>query len=579
MPAISSTHRLAISGLAALWFGFSAPAASDERPFDPSPFGPAVSAALKERDEQDATQGNRIAIIRNGYDALLLRVHLIRHARHAIAVQTFIWTNDECGRLVAHELLNAARRGVKVRVIVDHMFSDHDPDTVAFLATAHPNFELKHYRPAMSRIKPSVLHTLLASLRSFRQLNQRMHNKVMIFDGTILLTGGRNIENTYFDHSTTLNFLDRDVLAVGAVAAKAVESFEEFWRYRHAVPSRNLADVGAAIARNTFHRYPTRANYGFGPHFITLEQQADDAALIASHFVARLKPVRKATFVSDAPGKPGGASDGRRTTSEVRAILARAKLSVVMQTPYLVLSAPLRDAFRDLQEANPGLRIAISTNSLASTDNFLAYSANYRLRRHYVEDLKLLVHEFKPRPGSLSTLFPRHALMARFAQEQAGASEDAVPFLSLHAKSLVVDDHIAFVGSHNLDPRSDNMNTEAGLVVEDESFAQALRTEIEHDMAPENSWVIARRTLPPGLDELNQVVDGIFSLIPINLWPVSTTSSFELRPGATPLPSDHPLFEENYRNVGALPGNSSLSQKRILTHISKTFAAPMTPML
>lgn len=111
----------------------------------------------------------------------------------------------------------AGRRGVKVRVLVAHMFSDQDRDTVAFLATVHPNFELKHYRPALSRLKPSLYQTLLASLRSFRDINQRMHNKVMLVDDAVLLTGGRNIETTYFDHSLGMNFRDRDVLAIGPV--------------------------------------------------------------------------------------------------------------------------------------------------------------------------------------------------------------------------------------------------------------------------------------------------------------------------------------------------------------------------
>lgn len=543
------------------------------------PFAAARVAASGTTSPRDPATGNSLASIGNGYDALLLRVHLIRSATTSIAMQTFIWTNDECGRLMIYELVEAARRGVKVRVLVDHMFSDQDRDTVAFLATVHPNFEVKHYRPALSRLKPSLYHTFLAALRSFRDINQRMHNKVMLVDDAVLLTGGRNIENSYFDHSLGMNFRDRDVLAVGPVVHAASQSFETFWRYRHAVASRDLVDVNATIAQGTFRRYPTRADYDFGPHFTQLDVEASDHALIAARFVALLKPVARATFIADEPGKTSRSTVTARITQELRTTLERARNSVVIQTPYLVLSPAARNLFRAMHERNPRLQIQVSTNSFASTDNLLAYSANYRLRSEYVEDLKLRVHEMKPQPASIRTLFPRHATMYALARSAQGEAT-RLPFLCLHAKSLVVDGTIAFVGSYNLDPRSENHNTEVGLLVEDESFAAELRAEIETDMEPENSWTIARRSLPLRLEVVNGLIDGLLSLSPVDLWPLQNTSSFELRPGATSVPPHHPAFHENYREVGSFPGTEGmLSQKEILTRIYKAVGSPLTPVL
>ncbi|MES2692990.1 MAG: phospholipase D family protein [Verrucomicrobiota bacterium] len=545
-------------------------------PVGDSPFAVAL-AAPPASDPRDPATGNRLAIVSGGYDALLLRIHLIRHAKTSIAIQTFIWTNDECGRLMIYELIEAARRGVRVRILADHMFSDQDPDTVAFLATVHPNFELKHYRPAMSRLKPSLYHTIFSAIRSFRDTNQRMHNKVMLIDGALLLTGGRNIENTYFDHSTGMNFRDRDVLVAGPAVRAASASFDEFWNYRHAVESRELRDVHKAIEQGTFKRYPTRHYYEFGPHFTTLDREASEGALIRERFVARLQPVRRATFISDEPGKSKNSAATARITQALRETLERARTSVVMQTPYLVLSNPAQNLVRAMQAKNPGLQIHISTNSFASTDNLLAYSANYRLRNRYVEDLKLLVHEFKPHPASLETLFPRYSAMRALAEK---AKLERPPFLCLHAKSLVVDDATAFVGSYNLDPRSENLNTEVGLLIEDERFAAELRAEIERDMRPENSWAIARRPLPLRLDVVNGLVDGILSIAPIDVWPIQNTSSYELRPGATPVPAGHPAFYENYREVGSFPGTEGLlSQKEILTRLYKAVGSPLTPVL
>ncbi|HEX2855642.1 MAG TPA: phospholipase D family protein [Opitutaceae bacterium] len=548
--------------------------------FEGSPFGPVVASVFDAADKDDTSKGNQLAIIGGGYDALLLRVHLIRQAKTSIAVQTFIWTNDECGRLLMFELIEAARRGVKVRIIADHMFSDQDAATVAFLATAHPNLELKHYRPAMSRMKPSFVHTMLATVQSFRKVNQRMHNKVMLFDDAILITGGRNVENSYYDHSTGMNFRDRDVLAVGPVARDAAESFAEFWGYRYAVASRDLTDVASAIAGNSFRRYSTRADYDFGGLFSALEKEADDAGEIAARFVSRLKPARKVTFLCDEPGK-SSRSRTARITRELRGTLEKAQTSVVMQTPYLVLSPTARDLFRDMHRQHPAMRIKVSSNSFGSTDNVLAYSANYRLRNEYVEDLRLEVHEFKPEPAALPVLFPQYPAMVRLAKSRAGAGKpERLPFLCLHAKSLVVDDQIAFIGSYNLDPRSERLNTEVGLLVEDEVIARVLREEIERDMRPENSWVIGRRSMPLGLDAVNGMVDGITSLGPVDLWPIQNTSSFELRAGGREVPPDHADFHRNYREVGSFPGaDGVISTKEILTRIYKAVGAPLTPVL
>ncbi|HWA27259.1 MAG TPA: phospholipase D family protein [Lacunisphaera sp.] len=549
-------------------------------PLGDSPLGRAATEALAAANPGDPTRHNRVALLENGYDALLLRVHLIRHAQKSIEVQTFIWSNDECGRLLMYELLEAAKRGVKVRIIADHLFSDQEPDVVAFLATAHPNFELRHYRPAASRIKPSRLQLFLAGVTSFRSVNQRMHNKVMVFDDAVLVTGGRNNENHYYDHSTGLNYRDRDVLAVGPVARTAAASFDEYWHFRHVVPSDQLTDVAGVIARGAFRRYPRREDWDFGGLFTALDRSASDPALISERFASRLRSAGRATFIADEPGKGRGfMSTSARITRELRETLERARSRVTIQTPYLVLSGAARRLMAQIQQRNPGLVIRVSTNSFASTDNLPAYSANYRLRSEYIDNLGLQVHEFMRQPAARPLIFPHYDAMAARARERAGPQAPP-PFLSLHAKSLVVDDRLAFVGSYNLDPRSENLNCEAGLLVEDEDFAQALRIEIDRDMRPENSWVIARRRLPLGLDVVNGLIDGVMSLGPLDVWPLQHTSSFELKPGAEEVPPNDPRFYDFHRDVGSFPGaDGALSQKEIITRLYKAVGTALTPVL
>ncbi len=555
-------------------------AASTQAPLAGSPLGPVVTAAFASAEKRDATHHNRVALLEGGYDALLLRVHLIRHAQKSIAVQTFIWSNDECGRLITYELIEAAKRGVKVRLIADHLFSDQDLDSVAFLATVHPNFEVRHYRPAFSRLKPSRLQLLLAGIKSFRAVNQRMHNKVMLFDETVLVTGGRNIENSYFDHATGMNYRDRDVLVIGPAARAAAESFEEYWDYRHVVPSGELRDVAEVVTRGDYRRYPRREDWEFGGLFGELDREANDSALITTRFGAKLRPVERAVFIADLPGKGRGFfSTNARITRELRGTLEQARSRITIQTPYLVLSGPAQRLIEELHEKNPGLVIRLSTNSFASTDNLPAYSANYRLRGDYIEKLGLQVHEFKPQPAARAQLFPDYERMAARARQLGGLAAKP-PFLSLHAKSLVVDDRVAFVGSYNLDPRSENLNCEAGLLVEDAAFAQALRTEIDRDLRPENSWVIARRRLPLRLDAVNALIDGVMSLSPVDLWPLQNTSSFELRPGAAEVPPGDPRFYDHHRDVGSFPGGEgALSPEEILTRLYKAVGTPLTPVL
>ncbi len=548
-------------------------------PLEGSPFGPAVAETLA-AETHDLAKGNRAEMLSNGYDALLLRIHLIRQAKTSICIQTFIWTNDEVGRLMMYELIEAAKRGVKVRIIADQLASDQDPQVVAFLATVHPNIEIKHYRPPLSRLKPSKLQVAVAAVQSFRDLNQRMHNKVLIVDGAVLITGGRNIENTYYDHAVGLNFRDRDVLVVGSAVQRASESFEEFWKYKHAVSSRELLDVAETIAAGKYPHYTQRSDYDFGGYFEALNHEADDAALISDRFVAKLKPVERAVFICDVPGKRTGMfSKMARITRELRDRLEQAKERVTVQTPYLVLSPQAQELIAEMKRKNPALVLRVSTNSFASTDNIEAYSANYRLRGTYVESLHLEIHELKPKPASLRSLFPQYDAMQRRYETRKVAADQA-PFLSLHAKSLVVDDRVAFIGSYNLDPRSEALNTEAGLLVEDPVFARALREEIDRDMRPENSWVIARRRLPLRLDVVNSLVDGVLSMSPLDLWPIQNTSSFDLKPGSGEVMPDDPAFYDRYKEVGSFPGaETPLSNKEILTRLYKAVGTPITPVL
>ena len=155
------------------------------------------------------------------------------------------------------------------------------------------------------------------------------------------------------------------------------------------------------------------------------------------------------------------------------------------------------------------------------------------------------------------------------------------PYICLHAKSLVVDDEIAFIGTYNLDPRSENINTEVGLVVQDKKFAKRLKDNIKKDMEPQNSWVIGKNKIPLGLTKPNVIVGELSSFIPlVDPWPIRYATSFELIEGKQVVELDHKDFYDNYRDVGSFPQvNEMGSNKAIGASTVKGFFSFVKPLL
>src|SRR5690606_31046436 len=150
-------------------------------------------------------------ILDYGQDALLARLSLIRSAQQSLELQTYIFDEDDAGHLFLDELLAAARRGVRVRVLVDQLSALREVETLAALAGAHANFEMRIYNPLLGRARISYPQYVLAAACCWRRLNQRMHNKLLLVDGVVGITGGRNYQNSYYDWDPEYNFRDRDL--------------------------------------------------------------------------------------------------------------------------------------------------------------------------------------------------------------------------------------------------------------------------------------------------------------------------------------------------------------------------------
>ncbi len=545
----------------------------------------AYAASTRERPQHD------VVLLDHGQDSLLARVHLIRSARRTIDLQTFHFERDDAGRVVLDELMAAARRGVKVRLLMDQLSGLADPELQAKLASFHQDFQLRLYNPVFAQALVDPLEFFGAIVFHFRDLNRRMHNKLMVIDGRVAIIGGRNIQDEYFDWNNRFNYRDRDLLVAGPVTAAMTRNFDAFWSDRRALPADQLADVARVLLR---HRGPPPTELPPPSERVqAMAGLAEYGGQVFARLVPYLHRVGRVDFFADLPSKHDGVPQSRADASQAMIeVLQGTKTELLLQTPYLVMSRTARRMFRSMHRRPQYPRVLVSTNSLAATDAFPVYAMSHKYKRLYLRELGFEIHEFKPFPASapidlVATGAPPLSPDAGEdeAHEAFGSGRGPVPLkragvrIGLHAKSMVVDERISIVGSHNFDPRSNDYNTESLVVIHDAAFAHALADSIRHDMAPENAWLIAPRAKLPVLWGLNYNLGKLSEKLPVfDIWPLPYATSYELKPGCAPLPPNDPGFAQCYEPVGDFP-EVNLTLKSIYTRILTVFGAGLAPIL
>ncbi|MDH4108620.1 MAG: phospholipase D family protein [Gammaproteobacteria bacterium] len=419
-----------------------------------------------------------VYILEKGEEALIGRAWLAQHAARSIDIQYFIWSTDNIGILAAEQLLTAAERGVAIRVLVDDFLIDAEDETLLLLA-AHPDVDIRIYNPNVN-VGQGLLRKVWNLLTGFRAINQRMHDKTAIFDGLVGITGGRNMADEYFDYDHEYNFRDRDVLLLGAAVGDMQANFDEFWESPLSVPVEQLLEeaLPQITEEGTVRRSAELHAYAADPR--NFEPQVRDAIEnMPRYFPALLAAMswQPVEFISDVPGKnPGreGLGGGGVATDRLIEALRSAKSSVLIQSPYLVMPKGGIELLGDL--AARGVRVRISTNSLASTDNIHAFSGYHRQRPRLLA-AGVELYEYKPYPAIQAELVERYERL-----------RDNDPVFAIHAKSMVIDDRLVYIGTFNLDPRSANLNTEVGALVESDELARQLSAHIERDVEAGNSW-------------------------------------------------------------------------------------------
>ncbi|MBP2170908.1 putative cardiolipin synthase [Erwinia toletana] len=382
-----------------------------------------------------------------GLDAFAARYLLISMAERTLDVQYYIWQNDMSGRLLFSALLDAAERGVKVRLLLDDNNTMGLDQTLSAL-NRHPDIEVRLFNPFSFRTLRA-----LGYLTDFARLNRRMHNKSFTVDGIASIVGGRNIGDEYFAVGDEPLFSDLDVLAVGPVVAEVSADFERYWRSRAVSSLRSVVEPDGDD-RHSAVRLPEA--WRDSPQVQQYLQRLDNSSFAAQLESGDLKLTWANTrLLSDDPRKGLG-------RARASSLLPQRMLEVigVPQQQFDIISAyfvPTRAGVAQLLALKRrGVRIAILTNSLAANDVSVVHAGYAKWRKKLLRR-GIELYELKPHNDN------RDAPHDRGLTGNSGSS--------LHAKTFSVDNKKVFIGSFNFDPRSAVLNTEMGFVIESEQLA------------------------------------------------------------------------------------------------------------
>lgn len=399
-----------------------------------------------------------IHVVDDGIEAFAVRRGLMRNAEASIDAQYYMWHNDRTGKLLMGELLEAADRGVKVRLLIDDN-TTAGTDDMLLAAESHPNVEVRLFNPFMLR-----KFRWLSYAFDLRRVNRRMHNKSLTVDGTATIVGGRNIGDEYFDAHADMSFADMDVLAAGTVVADVAKSFDDYWNSASAYPLRD-------IIKPARQDYVTQLRNA-------LESLAQDETVIRYARHVEKTPLLEqdnpidfewvpVELVVDDPAKGKGVIARRKLlVTGLQRHLGAVRASVDVATAYFV---PGRIGMQYLSRtARAGMKVRVLTNSLASNDVVPVHAGYARYRKRLLRR-GVGLYELRASNVTAQTARRGKSRLPRF-----GASSS-----SLHAKVFVLDRARVFVGSFNFDPRSVYLNCEMGLMIDSETLGQRIAAQMD----------------------------------------------------------------------------------------------------
>lgn len=416
-----------------------------------------LGAAVSEQARRyPGTSG--IHLLADSQAAFAARVQLVRGAEQSIDLQYYIWRLDNTGSMLTHELVKAAERGVRVRLLLDD-FETTGLDAQLNRLHQHPNIQVRLFNPFLMRSQK-----WLGFFTDLDRANRRMHNKTFTVDNSVTIIGGRNIADPYFGATDEFLFSDLDVLAIGPVVDDVVTEFDDYWNSKSAYPIDLIhpADHPPNNSEPIEHIVERRKS---NEHAVNYQNAADESQFFTKLVDDELDLTWARTkLLSDDPLKGlGRATDDDQLYPELEKVILQSQQRLYLVTPYLIPTASGVEVLKEL--AANGVDIRILTNSLAATDLAIVYAYYSKWRQELLE-AGIKLYELRPS-----------------VEQEAESNDSAASFSlsagSLHAKAAAIDSELLFIGSFNFDPRSANLNTELGFIIASPELAKSLEQVFE----------------------------------------------------------------------------------------------------
>ncbi len=413
---------------------------------DDTSFGQLTAKRIQtEGDGQDG-----FLLLKSGLDAFVARAILTHHAERSIDLQYYLYHRDLVGHLFMNLLVNAAERGVRVRLLIDDMgLEGRDAGLIAL--DSHPNIELRVFNPFDRKIG-----RMPQFVSGFGSVTRRMHNKSFTVDNQVTIVGGRNIGNEYFDADPTLEFADLDVMTFGDVVKDVSHSFDLYWNSELSYPVTTLIDERPS-------EEDIKAMFAGLAEYAKQQKDSDYLEALSSSDLANKMRAKKveyiygnAVVVYDLPEKISSERDATELhlMTQLEPHFEAINKELIIFSPYFVPGKEGVEFFKSLTER--GVRVKILTNSLASNDVGVVHAGYSKYRKALL------------RAGvELYEMNKKLTRAQRKEKKGVGSSSKA----SLHAKSFVLDREKVFIGSLNLDPRSFYENSEIGVIIKSPEMA------------------------------------------------------------------------------------------------------------
>jgi putative cardiolipin synthase len=397
-----------------------------------------------------------------GTDAFAMRIALAHVAQRSLDVQYYIFEADDTGQTLLAAIMAAADRGVHVRLLLDDIHLARQ-DKVLQAIDAHPNIEVRVFNPFASRNL-----RLFEYITDFSRINRRMHNKSMTADNQLTIVGGRNVGDEYYGAAHT-DFSDLDLLAGGPVVPQVSAVFDDYWNSEAAYP---ISALDKPLAGDEATALQQKLRQSLNDHAIAMSASDYGKSVLESGVLHAIHQGTlpafwgRATVIADKAAKvlTPPEDDSTHAIPKLIKILGSAQHDLTLVSPYFVPPDSAMEWLTGLQKR--GVQVRILTNSYGATD-VSAVHAGYAPRREALLKAGVILYELKP------------SAYAELAKKKKSHGPGGSSRASLHAKSYMVDRHLLFIGSLNLDPRSARLNTEMGIVVDSAPLCEMLGKAID----------------------------------------------------------------------------------------------------